>query len=574
VEFDHETDREIRGQRELYGADGALLTLSDHQIVHVNFLEKILASLLAKISNFIPDAGIWMNTQRPEWNDANNALVGNGASMVTLCYMHRFLKFFCTLLENYPFENVRISNELAGFYQKVQDTLVTFAPLLNGQINDHERKAVLDRLGRAGSEYRQTIPEYGFSGGKRSVSMSGLRQFMTCCLDWFAHAIGVNQRRDKLFHAYKLVTVTEVAVVCGDLPLMLEGQVAALSSGLLNAEEAAGVLDALRNSDLFREDQHSFVLHTAKDLPGFLQKNVIPQEDAESSELILKLASEGNYTIAEQDIHGMFHFNGNFKNAGDLKAALNDLSKGENALLVQQERQKILGIFEKVFNHKAFTGRSGTFFAYEGLGSIYWHMVSKLHLAVQESCLKAINEKAGISTTGRLLFHYDDIEKGIGLHKSPEVYGAFPTDPYSHTPLNKGARQPGMTGQVKEDILIHFGEMGVIVRDGCILFHPHLLRKQAFLMNIQYFEYFTIKGEKASLALKPGQLAFTFCQTPVICTLSDKNRMVIHDANGKRTEVEGNSLTKETSSQIFRRSGEITRIEVWIDENIYNQHVE
>ena len=28
----------------------------------------------------------------------------------------------------------------------------------------------------------------------------------------------------------------------------------------------------------------------------------------------------------------------------------------------------ILDIYEDVFNHKAFTGRSGTFYGYEGLG--------------------------------------------------------------------------------------------------------------------------------------------------------------------------------------------------------------
>lgn len=564
VEFDHEMDKLIRKQRELLGADGALLTVNEHQIVHVNFLEKILASLLAKISNFIPDAGIWMNTQRPEWNDANNALVGNGASMVTLCYMYRYLRFFATLMESYPFETFRISNELAGFYQTVQDTLVAYSPLLNGQIKDHERKTILDRLGRAGSEYREMISEDGFSGEKKSCSIYGLRQFMTCCLDWFAHAIRVSQRSDKLFHAYKLVTISERAVTFGDLPLMLEGQVAVLSSGLLNAEEAVGVLDTLRNSDLFRADQHSYVLHSAKDLPGFLSKNIIPEQEAKSSELILKLASDGNFTIAEQDIHGQFHFNGNFKNASDLTAALNDLSRGEYAPLVQQERQKILDIFEKVFNHKGFTGRSGTFFAYEGLGSIYWHMVSKLHLAVQECYQKAINENADLTTTGKLHFHYDEIEKGIGLHKSPEVYGAFPTDPYSHTPLNKGARQPGMTGQVKEDILVHFGEMGIIVRDGCISFHPYLLKKEAFLIDIQYFLYFTIKGEKASLALRPRQLAFTFCQTPVIYSLSEKNQTVIHHQNGVKTELADNQLTREVSSQIFRRSGEIVRIEVFM----------
>ena len=35
-------------------------------------------------------------------------------------------------------------------------------------------------------------------------------------------------------------------------------------------------------------------------------------------------------------------------------------------------------------DHTRFTGRSGTFYGYEGLGCIYWHMVSKLLLATQE----------------------------------------------------------------------------------------------------------------------------------------------------------------------------------------------
>ena len=62
-----------------------------------------------------------------------------------------------------------------------------------------------------------------------------------------------------------------------------------------------------------------------------------------------------------------------------------------------------------------------------------------------------------------LLEHYYEINEGIGVHKSPALYGAFPTDPYSHTPAGKGAQQPGMTGQVKEDILSRFGELGVFV---------------------------------------------------------------------------------------------------------------
>jgi hypothetical protein len=51
----------------------------------------LLTLLLAKLVNFVPEGGIWMNTQRPEWNDANNALVGKGLSVVTLCYLRRYI---------------------------------------------------------------------------------------------------------------------------------------------------------------------------------------------------------------------------------------------------------------------------------------------------------------------------------------------------------------------------------------------------------------------------------------------------------------------------------------------------
>ena len=34
-----------------------------------------------------------MNTERPEWNDANNALVGYGLSMVTAGHLLRYVRF-------------------------------------------------------------------------------------------------------------------------------------------------------------------------------------------------------------------------------------------------------------------------------------------------------------------------------------------------------------------------------------------------------------------------------------------------------------------------------------------------
>lgn len=160
--------------------------------------------------------------------------------------------------------------------------------------------------------------------------------------------------------------------------------------------------------------------------------------------------------------------------------------------MVKKDTDLLLETFEAIFDHKSFTGRSGTFFGYEGLGSIYWHMVSKLLLSVQETCLMAIEHKESEVTIGKLLDHYYEINEGIGIHKSPELYGAFPTDPYSHTPATKGAQQPGMTGQVKEDILSRFGELGVFVTEGKLGFNPRLLRVEEFLNIPKTFTYIDI----------------------------------------------------------------------------------
>ena len=66
------------------------------------------------------------------------------------------------------------------------------------------------------------------------------------------HSIDANKRKDGLYHAYNLMTVTESGVKISYLPEMLEGQVAVLSSKYLSAPEGAGVLDALKSSALFR----------------------------------------------------------------------------------------------------------------------------------------------------------------------------------------------------------------------------------------------------------------------------------------------------------------------------------
>jgi hypothetical protein len=232
--------------------------------------------------------------------------------------------------------------------------------------------------------------------------------------------------------------------------------------------------------------------------------------------------------------------------------------------LINQDTQKVLQIFEDVFNHKSFTGRSGTFYGYEGLGSIYWHMVSKLQLAVLETCTAAIDSNQNAAIVGSLLEHYYEINAGIGVHKSPKLYGAFPTDPYSHTPAGKGAQQPGMTGQVKEDVLSRFGELGVTISDGKLGFNPCLLRKNEFLQESKIFHYIALPKKQDSILISKDSLCFTYCQVPVIYTIAEEDGLTVNLNNGKTKTFESLSLDTETSGQVFSRNGEIIQINVHI----------
>ncbi len=564
IVFDVNEDKKIRKRREKTGADGTLLTQGG-EIYNVNLMEKLLATVLAKISNFIPEGGIWMNTQRPEWNDANNALVGNGVSMVTLYYLYRFLNFFKVVLKDIQVKNYEISEELSAFFFRVVTTFENNKLLLSGTISDEQRKVILDGLGQAGSDFRTKIYKDGFSGKKTTLSKDDLLQFTEISLQYLKHTIQKNKRKDGLYHSYNLMTIKDNnKISISYLSEMLEGQVAILSSGYLSSEASVQLLDTLKKSTLFREDQYSYILYPNKELPLFIAKNHIPSQRIKKSLLAQQLLEDEDKNIIVKDIMGNYHFNGNFQNANDLKKTLGELPPKYNNLVVK-EADLWLEIFEEVFNHKAFTGRSGTFFGYEGLGSIYWHMVSKLALAVQEITIKSFKNNENITLSKRLLEHYYEIYEGLGVHKSPKLYGAFPTDPYSHTPANKGVQQPGMTGQVKEDILSRLGELGISVKNGKLFFAPYLLRKKEFLRQPTIFQYWNIKGEQKKIKINENSLCFTYCQIPIIYKLGDKKGVKIQYINGNLKEFQDLCLDYSTSAEIFARTGKIETINVFID---------
>lgn len=562
IEFNFELNAELEKRTQEIGADGKLLRNQKGQIVKANLLEKMLATLLSKLSNFIPEAGIWMNTQRPEWNDANNALVGNGVSMVTLYYLRRFISFWDKKFEQLNNQEIQISAEAKDLFDAVYSIFIEHINYVESGFDDAMRYQFTEKVGVAGANYRQNIYTNSFSGRKSIVKIKQLKEFTNVALKYINQTIQKNQRNDGLYHAYNLVVFRPKSISIRFLYEMLEGQVAVLSSGVLSTRSSLEVMDALKTSKLFREDQYSYILYPDRELSRFVDKNQIPAGEVEKSKLLKALVAENELSFISKDQTGGFHFNGTFRNADEVKAAIAKLDVKKYGDLIQQEKEQVLDIYEQIFDHQSFTGRSGTFYGYEGLGSIYWHMVSKLLLAVQECYLKGVEENADAETLGRIKAHYYEIKAGIGLYKSPELYGAFPTDAYSHTPGGAGAKQPGLTGQVKEDVISRFGELGVKIEDGKISFKTSLLNFNEMLNVEQMFDYIGLDGEEKSIELKANQLAFTICQVPVIYKVADKEELLVTYSDGTVKEFVNAVIDDDTSKLIFSRSGEVEKVNV------------
>lgn len=555
IDFDSELAAAIDQRVVKLGADGKLLPDSDGGIHRVTLVEKILTLSLAKLSNFIPDGGIWLNTQRPEWNDANNALVGNGLSMVTACYLHRWCKFMEDWIATVPSESFKVSKPVNDFFAQIAEILSDPPQSLD----EKQRETIVDALSHAGSNYRQTLYSAGLSGGFEKVSRVDCVALFRNARQHLESTIRNNRRADGLYHAYNLLDWHDGGVAIEALYEMLEGQVAALSSGLLNADEAVEVLDALRGSKLYRENQDSYVLYPDRQLPKFLEKNLIDPAVVESSGLLKKLLAEENQTIISADIRGGFHFNGQFKNSADLREAIACLGS-EYADDVANDGAQLIESFDTIFGHRQFTGRSGTFFGYEGLGSIYWHMVSKLALAVSENYSAALESGASAETTESLKNHLTNIKRGIGAEKSPSDYGAFPSDPYSHTPENAGVKQPGMTGQVKEDILARFAEIGIEIEDGCVSFQLGLFDRKELLEQADELEFFDLAGKTATVPIPQGAFGFTLFQVPFVYQAGDDDLIEVRLSSGETRQIKGSRIDSDTSQQLFSRTGNIEKI--------------
>ena len=99
-----------------------------------------------------------------------------------------------------------------------------------------------------------------------------------------------------------------------------------------------------------------------------------------------------------------------------------------------------------------------------------------------------------------------------------------------------------MTGQVKEDILSRFFELGVRVGEGAIHIEPVMLRADMF---------------------RDGVLHFTYCQTPFVYRLGSEPSILVEFADGKTASF-SDALDASVSHHIFARDGQVKQVTVTI----------
>jgi len=537
ITFDEDRAAVIADRVVQLGADGRLVPDDGQTLLHVGLLEKLVVTALAKLTNFVPGGGIWLNTQRPEWNDANNALAGPGLSMVTLYHLRRYLDVLRALTEAVSTDTVMFTASVAQWLDDVRRIL---SDVDGSAMDDRRRRSVVDALGRSGEAHRHRIA----SGSGRDtvvVAVGDIDRLCTVSCDQLDRSIRGGQRSDGLYHSYNRVSFPAVDVACVDyLGPMLEGQVAVLSSGVLDADAAADLVDTLFGSGMYRPDQQTFMLYPVVELGSFMQRNRISEDAARRLRTIG--AGDGALDpVVVVDRFGELHFRPEVVNERALEQLLEPIG------LSGADRAAVRDVYDEVFDHRSFTGRSGSMYGYEGIGSVYWHMVAKLLLAVQECYWAAVDRGDDDAAVARLADAYRRIRSGLGFEKTPTAFGAIPTDCYSHTPAHAGAQQPGMTGQVKEEVLTRFGEFGFRVVDGCLTIAPGLIAAE---------ELFPTLPDGA-----PGPARLTVCAVPMTVRPGAADSVLVESADGAVERSAGLSLSAAQSRDVFARAGSVVRVD-------------
>ena len=121
-----------------------------------------------------------------------------------------------------------------------------------------------------------------------------------------------------------------------------------------------------------------------------------------------------------------------------------------------------------------------------------------------------------------------------------------------------------MTGQVKEDIISRFNELGVQVEEGRIGFLHGLASEAEFLARPAAFDYLRPDGAPRRLDLQPGTLGFTLCQVPVVVHRAGPRGLRITGPDGNARDQAGLRLDAAASRAVFERTGTVQRLDAFL----------
>ena len=95
-----------------------------------------------------------------------------------------------------------------------------------------------------------------------------------------------------------------------------------------------------------------------------------------------------------------------------------------------------------------------------------------------------------------------------------------------------------------------------------------MLRKDEFLSESKTFTHIDVAQKDETFELSTGELAFSYCQVPIIYQLSEGEGVEIILKDGKTQQSDTRILDQTTCNELFSRSGQIQKIKVKIPQSI------
>ena len=234
------------------------------------------------------------------------------------------------------------------------------------------------RLPRGGLRERLPVRQGPCAAGRSPATCCTARSRRS------TRASAANRREDGLYHAYNLLELAADGASAASTHLLRDargpGRGAELRRPIRAGEAAGAPRAAVRAATCTAPTSTASCSIRTASCPGFLEKNADPRRRRSAPIPLLRdlLAAGDDRASSRATPTACYRFHADFRNGRDLGARRSTAlapeplrGRGRGA----GDRGCRVALYETVFDHQSFTGRSGTMFGYEGLGCIYWHMV-------------------------------------------------------------------------------------------------------------------------------------------------------------------------------------------------------